>query len=582
LAEATDREADPDRRAWHLAAAATRPDEQVALELERSAGRAQARGGLAAAAAFLQRAAALTGDPARRAQRALAAAETSLQAGAFDAALRLLATAEAGPLNELEHARLELVRAEASYSENRGSDAPALLLQAAKALDPLDPHLARQTYLDAWSSALFAGKLASSASLHEVSQEVLAAPRQPGPPAPSDLLLEGFALAFTDGRAAAAPVLGRAAAVFAGTEASIEEVLRWGWLATAAAVMVWDYETCLAIASRGVQLAREAGALTVLAVSVNVMTQAVVLGGQFDVATLLVDEADSVTEATGTRIAPYGALVLAGLRGREDSASDLIEETIEAFTVGGQGTAVQYAYWARSLLLNGLGRYDEALAAAEQASDDTPELFVAIWASVELLEAATRSGRPKVAKRAFERIVQATSVAPTDWALGMQARCRALQSEGETADRLYREAIERLALTRLRPELARAHLLYGEWLRGQGRRVEAREQLRAAHDQLTSIGMEGFAERARVGLQATGEKVTKRAAHTQDDLTVQERQIARLAREGLSNPEIGARLFLSPRTVEWHLGHVFTKMGISSRRQLSSVLPRSDSVLVRA
>jgi ATP/maltotriose-dependent transcriptional regulator MalT len=565
-----------------LAAAATPPDEQVALELERSAGRAQARGGLAAAAAFLQRAAALTGDPGRRAERALAAAETSLQAGAFDAALGLLATAEAGSLNELQHARLELVRAEASYSQNRGSDAPALLLRVAKALDQLDPELARQTYLDAWSSALFAGKLASSGSLHHVSRQALIAPRQPGPPRASDLLLEGFALAFTDGRAAAAPVLGRAASAFVARDASVEEVLRWGWLATAAAVMVWDYETCVAIASRGVQLAREVGALTVLAVSVNVLTQAVVLGGQFGAATLLVDEADSVTEATGARVAPYGALVLAGLQGREGYASELIGETIEASTRGGQGTAVQYAYWARSLLLNGLGRYDEALAAAEEASDDTPELFVAVWAAIELLEAATRSNRPEVANRAIERIVQATSVAPTDWALGIQARCRALQSEGEPSERLYREAIERLARTRLRPELARAHLLYGEWLRGQDRRADAREELRAAHDQLASIGMEAFAERARAGLQAIGEKVLKRTVETRDDLTAQERQIARLARDGLSNPEIGARLFLSPRTVEWHLRKVFTKTGISSRRQLSSVLPSSDSELVGA
>jgi DNA-binding CsgD family transcriptional regulator len=582
LAEATDRGADPDRLAWHLAAAVTRPDEQVALELERSAGRAQARGGLAAAAAFLQRAAALTGDPARRAERALAAAETSLQAGAFEAALRLLAIAEAGPLDELQRARLELVRAEASYSESRGSDAPALLLRVANALDPLDPQLARQTYLDAWSAALFAGKLASAGSLHQVSHEALAAPRHTGQPRPSDLLLEGFSLAFTDGRAAAAPVLERAASAFAGRDASVEEVLRWGWLATAAAVMVWEYETCLAIASRGVQLARDAGALTVLAVSLNVMTQAVVLGGQFGAARLLVDEADSVTEATGTRIAPYGALVLAGLQGREDYATELIEGTIEAFTRGGQGTAVQYAFWARSLLLNGLGRHEEALVAAQEASNDTPELFVAVWAAIELLEAAARSTRPEVANRALERILHATSVAATDWALGIQARCRALQSEGDTAERLYREAIERLARTRLRPELARAYLLYGEWLGRQGRRLDARDQLRIAHDQLTSIGMEAFADRARAGLQATGEKLPKRTVETADELTAQERQIARLAREGLSNPEIGARLFLSPRTVEWHLRKVFTKMGISSRKQLSSVLPSSDSELVGA
>ena len=347
LAEATDRHADPDRRAWHLAAAAAGPDEEVALELERSAGRAQARGGLAAAAAFLQRAVALTGDPARRADRALAAAQASLGAGTFDVARGLLATAEVGPLDELQRARLDLLRAEAAYSESRGSDAPALLLRAAKTLEPLDPQLARETYLDAWSSALFAGQLASTGSLHEVSREARRPGARPNSPRPSDLLLEGFSLAFTEGRAAAAPVLEQAAAGFAGDDVSTEEVLRWGWLATAAAVMVWDYDTCLAVATRGVQLAREAGALTVLAVSVNVMTQAVVLGGEFGRAASLVAEADSVTEATGAQVAPYGALVLAGFQGREAEASGLIDATIEECTAGGQGTAVQYARWAR-------------------------------------------------------------------------------------------------------------------------------------------------------------------------------------------------------------------------------------------
>ncbi len=583
LAEVTDRDADPDRRAWHLAAAAAGPDEQVALELEHSAGRAQARGGLAAAAAFLQRAVALTADPARRADRALAAADASLRAGEFDVARGLLATAEGGPLNEFQSARLGLLAAEAAYSESRGSDAPALLLQAAKTLDPLDPQLARETYLDAWSSALFAGRLAStSSSLHLVSREVIAARRPLRDMRPSDRLLDGFALAFTEGRAAAAPALRRAAASFAGSDVSPEEVLQWGWLATAAAVMVWDHNTCLAVATRGVHLAREAGALTVLAVSVNVLTQAVVLGGEFSAASSLVAEADGVTEATGARVAPYGALVLAGLQGREATASALIDATIQEFTAWGQGTAVQYANWANSLLLNGLGRYPEALAAAEDASDDTPELFVAIWAAVELLEAAARSGQPDSANGALERIEAATSVVPTDWALGIRARSRALQSEGETADLLYREAIERLGRTRLRPELARARLLYGEWLRRENRRVDARGQLRAAHEQLTSIGMEAFAERARGELLATGEKVRKRTVETRDDLTAQEQQIARLARDGLSNPEIGARLFLSPRTVEWHLRKVFSKLGIHSRRELPDALPASASELIQA
>jgi DNA-binding CsgD family transcriptional regulator len=577
LAEVTDREIDPDRRAWHLAAAAVGPDEEIASELERSAGRAQARGGLAAAAAFLTRAVALTSDPALRGERALAAADASLQAGVFESTHGLLSAAEAGPLSELQRARLDLFRAEASYSENRGNEAPALLIRAAKTLEALDPRVARETYLDAWGSALFAGALASNGSLHDVSREAATAPRTPGAPRRSDFLLDGLALAFTDGRTAAAPILGRAASGFAGGEVSAEEVLRWGWLATAAAVMVWDYDTCLAISRRGVALAREAGALTVLAVSANVMTQALALGGEFQMAASLAAEVDSVTEATGARVARYGALVLAGLRGRDVDASRMIQSTIDEFTAAGQGTAVQYAHWARSLLLNGLGRYQQALNSAAKASTDTPELFVAVWAAVELVEAAVRSGELETAQQALARVVEATSVAPTDWALGIQARSRALVSGGETAERLYEEAVQRLGRTRLRADLARAHLLYGEWLRREQRRVDARAQLRAAHDQCTAIGMEAFAERARMELIATGETVRKRTVETRDELTAQERQIAQLARDGLSNPEIGARLFLSPRTVEWHLRKVFSKLGISSRKDLSDKLPGSPS-----
>jgi DNA-binding CsgD family transcriptional regulator/tetratricopeptide (TPR) repeat protein len=572
LARATDGAVEPDRRAWHLAAAAAGPDEKVARELERSAGRAQARGGLAAAAAFLQRAVALTRDVAHRTDRALAAAHASLESGAFREALGLLDSVEAGRLDERQRARADLLRAEAAFAQRRGNDAPPLLLRAAKTLEPLDRELARETYLDAWSAALFAGRFASSASLHDVSREARLAPRPTGRSRPSDDLLEGFALLFTDGRTSAIPVLERAAAGFAGDEASTEEVLRWGWLATAAAVTTWDFETCVAVSTRGVQLARDSGALAVLAVSVNVLAQAMSLAGEFEKAARLIAEADAVTEATGTHVAPYGALVLAGLRGHEAGAFGLIDATVNAATADGQGTAVQYARWAGSVALNGLGRYAEALVAATDASDDTPELFVSAWSLSELIEAATRSERIDEARTALERLAERTRSSGGGWAEGLEARGRALLSEGETAERLYREAVERLGATRLRPELARAHLLYGEWLRRQHRRVDARAELGSAHDMFTAIGMEAFAERARVELGATGETVRRRTVETRDELTAQERQIAGQARDGLSNPEIGTRLFLSPRTVEWHLRKVFTKLGISSRRELASVL----------
>src|SRR3954468_87603 len=408
LAEVTDAGADADRRAWHLAAAAAGPDEEVASELERSAGRAQARGGLAAAAAFLRRSVALTLDPARRVERALSAAQASLHAGAFDAAQALLARAEAGELDELQRARADLLRAELAYATNRGSDAPPLLVRAARQLERLDVRLARETYLDAWSAALFAGRLASAGGLLDVSR---AARRAPGPahsPRASDLLLDGFALVFTEGRAAATPVLRRAAAAFAGADASVEEVLRWGWLATAAAAYVWDYDTCLAAAPRGVELARDAGALEVLAVAVNVLGQAATLGGDFAGAAQLIAEADAVVQATGAHVAPYGALVHAGFHGREAEAFPLIDSTIAEATAGGQGTAVQYARWARAVVMNGLGRYGEALRAATEASDDTPQLFVSMWSLSEVVEAGVRSGDTDAATRALARLCEHT------------------------------------------------------------------------------------------------------------------------------------------------------------------------------
>jgi len=582
LADVTDAQLEPDRRAWHRAQATRGPDVDVANELEQSASRAQARGGLSAAAAFLGRAAELTNEPALRAERMLAAARVNLQAGAFDEALGLLAAAEAGPLDELGEARLGLLQAELAFAQNRGSDAPQLLLEAARKFEALDPRLSRETYLDAWSAALFAGRLASSGNLGDVSGAVSHAPKPAQPPRASDLLLDGFALVFTNGRRTAAPVLQRATKAFASEDASAEEVLRWGWLATAAAVYLWDYDTCLAIATRGAQLAREMGALEVLAVSVNVLGQATALGGDFSRTAMLIAEADEVTEATRTLVAPYGALVLAAFRGQEAEASELIETTIENASAWGQGTAVQYANWANAVVMNSVGRYDEALAAATEASEDTPELFVAMWSLSELVEAASRTGDTDAAARALTRLREHTEGTDSDWGLGVEARSRALLADGEAAEGLYREAIDRLGRTRLLPDSARARLLYGEWLRRENRRVDAREQLKEAHEAFLLMGAKAFAERARHELLATGEKVRSRRDETRDELTPQEEQIARLARDGLTNPEIGAQLFLSPRTVEWHLRKVFSKLGISSRRELRSALPEIESAAVLA
>jgi DNA-binding CsgD family transcriptional regulator len=573
LAEVTDAELDPDRRAWHLAAAAEGADEAVASELERSAVRARARGGLAAAAAYLQRSVALTEEPSRRAERALTAAQTNLHAGAFDEALGMVAAAEAGVLDELGRARVDLLRGEIAFASSVGSDAPPLLLKAAQRLEPLDPALARETYLDAWGAALFAGRLATAGGLVEVSRAARSAPPPPHPPRPSDLLLDALATLVTEGRTVAAPLLRRATAAFAGDEASIEENFRWGWLTTIPSNVIWDDESWHAINARQLRLAREVGALARLPIDLTASAILVAWRGDFAGAAEAIAEAEAVTVATQTRMAPYGAMLLAALRGREADASALIEATIAAATAGGQGIGVQYALWVAAILYNGLGRYELALAAAGQASDEAPELFLSGWALPELVEASVRAGDDRVALGALEKLSEAATAAGGDWALGIEARSRALAAGGKEAERLYLEAIERLGRTRLRPELARAHLLYGEWLRRGNRRVDAREQLRSAHDMLAAMGMEAFAERARRELQATGEKVRKRSAETRDELTPQEAQIARLARDGLSNPEIGARLFLSPRTVEWHMRKVFTKLGISSRRGLYDALP---------
>ncbi len=579
LADATDPETDPDRRAWHLAAAAPGPDERVASELERSAGRAQARGGVAASAAFLHRAVALTEDPARRADRALTAAQANLQAGALDAAIGLLTSAEAGPTDEFQRARVELLRGQIAFASGLGSDAPPLLLKAARRLEPLDLELARQTYLDALIASIFAGRFAGPGLMQEIARAARTAPTPPEPRRPSDVLLDGLAAAVSEGRAAAAPMLRRAARAFAEEEIGMEEVLRWGWAAPMAAIMLWDVERWHSIDARQLEWVRKAGLLLRLPIYLNSQGMNAIWRGDFATAGSLIEEVVAVVNATGSRLARYTAVQLAAFRGSEPDAAALIETAMGEARVAEQGVGVQRCQWVSAVLYNGLGEYEKALREAEQAAEQAPELYVSMWALPELIEAATRTGEIEAAVDALERLVETTKVSDTDWSLGIQARSRALVSNGEAAEPLYREAIDRLGRTGLRPEVARAHLLYGEWLRREHRRVDARVELRAAYDQFTMIGMEAFAERASRELQATGATVRKRTSETRDDLTAQEGQIARLARDGLSNPEIGGRLFLSPRTVEWHLRKVFTKLGIRSRRELGSALP-AESELV--
>ena len=576
LAEVTDHKVDPDRRAWHLAAAAAGPDEEIAAELERSAGRAQARGGAAAAAAFLKRSVALTRDPVRRAGRALAAAQAQLQAGAFDVALQLLSTAEAGSRDESGSAQVELLRGQIAFASTAGGEAPELLLHAARRIEALDIALARDTYLDAWGAALFASNLARIGDVREASRAAIAAPQPALAPRPSDVLLDGLAVAVTEGRAAAASNLRQATSAFAEGEIGIAEGLRWGWLATFAPLMLWDEESWHKLLVRQVQMVREAGLLVHLPNYLHSWGGNLAWRGEFSAAASLVSEADVVAEATGTRFARYAAVVLAGLQGKEAEASAVIDVEVRNATAAGQGLLIQVCQWVSGTLYNGLGRYEKALQETQRANEAAAPVISA-WALPELIEAAARTGKTQLGVEALEQLAEATGAGGTDWGLGVLARSRALLSDGDDAEGSYREAIDRLSRTALAPELARAHLVYGEWLRRGTRRVDARTQLRVAHDLFGSIGMEGFAERARTELQATGENVRLHVVETHHDLTAQEQQIAELARDGLSNPEIGARLFLSPRTVEWHLRHVFLKLGIKSRRELATAMPRSES-----
>jgi DNA-binding CsgD family transcriptional regulator len=571
LAAATDAEADLDRRAWHLAQATPGPGEAVAAELERSAGRAQARGGVAAAAAFLQRAVALTVDPARRAERALAAAEVSFQAGAFDAALGLVATAEAGPLDDFRRARIDLLRGHAAVVSSYGSDAAPLLLQAARRLEVFDLELARGAYLTAYGSAMSAAHLGQAAVFLDICRAIEDLPPPQGAPDAKSLLLEGLARMHTDGRAVATPILQRAANAVA--QMPEEDVLRWGWTAPMASNATWDSDGSSAIFERQAKIVRDAGALVELPLFLSSLALDKVWNGDLAGARLLIAESDTVAAATGSQLPPFAALRLLSMQGREADASTLIATTIEHATARGQGLAVRVAQWAAAVLYNGLARYDEAAATARQVTANDIDPYPQMWVLPELVEAAARVGDSKLARGALERLAETTQPAGTNFALGIEARSRALVSDGATAEEPYREAIDRLGQTQLRPELARAQLLYGEWLRREGRRVDARRQLRTAYDLFDAIGMEGFAERARRELLATGEKVRQRSPETRDELTAQEEQIARLARDGLSNPEIGGQLFISARTVEWHLRKVFTKLGISSRRQLRIALP---------
>jgi DNA-binding CsgD family transcriptional regulator len=589
LAEVTDPQADPDRRAWHRAQAAPGPDEDVAAELERSASRAQARGGMAAAAAFLEQAALLTREPVRRAQRLLAAARAKRDAGALDAALGLLVAAEnqgSGPRQALRIAEVEHLRGQIALDQRRGDDAARLLLNAARRFEPLNPGLARETHLEAlWEATMQSGERDSAGAVRETAEAARAAPPGPDPPRPVDVLLDAFALRFTQGHAPAAPALSRALKLVLGLEVGTAEASRWllpsgGRISQIVALELWDFESWHALATRQARLARGAGALVHLQFALNYLARAHLLAGELGAAALMLEEDHLIAEATGNPPIAGTEVMLAAWRGRELVASELIEATVQEAAARRSDRMASLAAYVSAVLYNGLGRHDAARDAAWQAFGHG-QLGHGPLVVSELAEAAARTGVVAAARAALEWMSERTHVSPTDWAMGIEARVRALLGEGEHAERCHQESIRLLGRTRLRAELARAHLLYGEWLRREHRRADAREQLRTAHEMLDAMGMEAFAGRARRELTSAGEPVRNASREAADPdpvpagvaLTAQEALVARLARDGLSNPEIGTRLFISSRTVQYHLRKVFTKLGISSRSQLYRVLP---------
>jgi DNA-binding CsgD family transcriptional regulator len=575
LADATDPAVDPDRRAWHRAQAAPGPDEEVAAELESSAGRAQARGGLAAAAAFLERAARLTPDPGRRAARLLMAAQAKRDAGASDAALSLLAEAEAGPVAEPQAARVERLRGQIAFDQQRGTEAARLLLSAARRLEPFDAGQAREAHLESLVAAMWAGDLEIPGGAREAAEAALAAPRGPDPPRAVDAVLDAFALRFTQNFALVAPVYSQVLGLLLALDASKDETDRWLWFTGGTAIALiavelWDDASWYAVVTAQVRFARETGALVHLQFALSYLVGACVVAGELAAAEQLIDEGELIAEATGNTSAAIPAMMLAAWRGQVQ-ARELIEAISQEAAADGLGLVADFAAYVNAVLNNSLGRYDTARDTARWALQREPVGYGPLVVP-ELAEAAARTGDLALLRAASQWLSERARLTPTDWALGIEARLRALLADGEVADNCFRQSIERLGRTRIRAELARSHLLYGEWLRRERRRGEARTQLRTAQGMFEAMGMLAFAERARRELWATGETARKRSIADPGKLTAQELQIAKLARDGLTNPQIGTRLFISARTVEYHLGKVFTKLGITSRAQLDRAL----------
>ncbi|WP_436528791.1 AAA family ATPase [Actinoplanes sp. HUAS TT8] len=561
LAEATDPATDPDRRAWHRAYAQEVFDERVAAELESSADRAQARGGIAAAAAFLERAAELTGDPARRAGRELAAARAKYQAGAPDAAARLLSRAADGPPDELREARIGLLQGQMAFASPRSAEAPDLLLATARRFEHLDPALARETYLEAFAAAASAGRFAPDA-IGRIARAVRDLPPPDAPSGP-DLLLDALAVLYTDGFPAGAPLVRAALTAIVRDHPGLDEAVHWLFVADHAAGSISDDQALHVLTARYLTLVREAGALVRLSYIGAHRVTVLLYEGAIAQAAGVAEEMHTGGLATGLARPPFGRMLAAAWQGRAAVADPLIDQIVTVATAQRLGTGLTAAYTARALLRNAHGDHAAARTAAELATANPAETGIANVALAELVEAAMLGGDPVAARSALERLTERSIPSGTGWALGVEAYCRALVTGDED---LFRRAIDHLATSRAAFFLAKAHLLYGEWRCHRGRPDDT--HLRTAHEMFTRFGAEGFTARAERALVAAGAAPGPAPTPATVEFTVREHEIAVRARDGRSNVEIGAELFLSTRTVEWHLGKIFAKLGISSRRDL--------------
>jgi DNA-binding CsgD family transcriptional regulator len=581
LATATDPRVDPDRRAWHRAHGTVGHDAEVADELARSAERAQARGGMAASAAFLARAAVLTPDPGLRAGRALASAHLNVMVGSTDEAFALLSTAATAPLDDATRARLDLVKIKVDYATGHDPDDALRLLANAKRLEPIDADLAIQTYMEAFAIALVAGGLDDGVDVDVIATAAGAASgllsSRHGDP--RRLLLDGATRLVRAGYADGARPLSDALADYRiaidghcadGSLSRDGSAARWLSLGVYSAISLWDHEAWDDLSAHQVDVIGRVGDLGMLPIALNSRALMFTQTGELDRTSSLVEEIDAVAELTGSRLPRYAAIALAARRARGQEATELLRAGIEAARARGEGLGVAFLQWETAFLGNGFGRYDDALAAARLAREH-PGGQPCLWLP-ELIEAAVRGEEIEQAQEALGLLSVAAEASRTDWAAGVEARSRALLSDGPTAEPLYKEAIERLGRTPARVDLARAHLLFGEWLRREGRRSQAREELRTAHKMLEAIGLTAFSERAARELAATGERVRRRSPEARDDLTEREAQIARLAAAGYSNRQIGEELYISHRTVGYHLGKVFTKLAVDNRAQLHAVL----------